>query len=32
MVAQEIAKESDLDKIESRCPSFKEFRQAVIDC
>lgn len=31
-VAREIAKESDLDKIECRCPNFKEFRQAVIDC
>ncbi len=31
-VAREIAKESDLSKIESRCPRFKEFRQAVIDC
>lgn len=31
-VAREIAKESDLDKIEYRCPRFKEFRQAVLDC
>ena len=31
-VAQEIAKELNLDKIEYRCPTFKEFRQAVIDC
>jgi hypothetical protein len=31
-VAREIAKESDLDKIEYRCPGFREFRQAVIDC
>lgn len=31
-VAQEIAKESDINKIEYRCPRFKEFRQAVIDC
>jgi len=32
VVAREIAKESDLDKIEYRCPGFIEFRQAVIDC
>lgn len=31
-VAREIAQESDLDKIGYRCPRFKEFRQAVIDC
>lgn len=31
-VAREIAKESDLSKIENRCPGFKKFRQAVIDC
>jgi hypothetical protein len=31
-VAREIARESDLSKIENRCPKFKEFRQAVIDC
>jgi hypothetical protein len=31
-VAREIAKESDLNKIEYRCPRFKEFRQTVIDC
>jgi hypothetical protein len=31
-VAREIAKESDLDKIESRCPMFREFRQAIMDC
>jgi hypothetical protein len=31
-VAREIAKESNLDKIEYRCPGFKKFRQAVIDC
>lgn len=31
-VAQEIAKESDISKIEYRCPRFKEFHQAVIDC
>ncbi|MBI5968627.1 MAG: DUF4276 family protein [Deltaproteobacteria bacterium] len=31
-VAREIAKESDLDKIEYRCPRFREFRQTVIDC
>lgn len=32
VVAQEIARESDLDKIEYRCPGFREFRQAIIDC
>jgi len=32
VVAQEIARESDLDRIEYRCPSFREFREAVIDC
>jgi hypothetical protein len=31
-VAREIAKESDLSKIENRCPGFKEFRQNIIDC
>jgi hypothetical protein len=31
-VAQEIAKESDLNRIRYRCPSFGEFCQAVIDC
>jgi hypothetical protein len=31
-VAREIAKESDPDKIEYRCPRFREFRQAVTDC
>lgn len=31
-VAQEIAKELDIPTIEYRCPRFKEFRQAVIDC
>ena len=31
-VAREIAKESDLSKIEYRCPKFKKFRQAVVDC
>jgi hypothetical protein len=31
-VARQIAKESELDKIEYRCPKFREFRQAVIDC
>lgn len=31
-VAREIAKESDLSKIEYRCLSFKKFRQDVIDC
>lgn len=31
-VAREIAKESELSKIENRCPKFREFRQAVIDC
>jgi hypothetical protein len=31
-VARDIAKEADLDRIEARCPKFKEFRQAVIDC
>jgi hypothetical protein len=31
-VAREIAKESDLNKIESRCRMFREFRQAVKDC
>jgi hypothetical protein len=31
-VAQNIAKEADLEKIGSRCPRFKEFREAIIDC
>ena len=31
-VAQEIARESNLDKIKYRCPAFGEFCQAVIDC
>jgi hypothetical protein len=31
-VAREIAKESDLNRIAYRCRSFREFRQAVIDC
>ncbi|MDA2918141.1 DUF4276 family protein [Desulfobacterota bacterium AH_259_B03_O07] len=31
-VAREIARESDLSKLENRCPSFREFRQAVLDC
>lgn len=31
-VAREIAKESNLSKIENRCPRFKKFRQDVIDC
>ncbi|SRR5579875_1528419 len=31
-VAREIAKESDPSRIEYRCPRFREFRQAVIDC
>lgn len=31
-VAKEIARESDLTKIEYRCLSFKKFRQDVIDC
>jgi len=31
-VARIIAKESDPNKIESRCPRFREFRQAVLDC
>jgi hypothetical protein len=31
-VAKEIARELDLSKIEYRCPRFREFRQAVIDC
>jgi hypothetical protein len=31
-VAREIAEQSDPSKIESRCPKFKEFRQAVTDC
>lgn len=31
-VAREISKESDLLKIEYRCPGFKKFRQDVIDC
>ena len=31
-VAREIAKESDLLKIEYCCPGFKKFRQDVIDC
>jgi hypothetical protein len=31
-VAHEIARESDLDRIKYRCPSFGEFLQAVIDC
>lgn len=31
-VAREIAKESDISRIEYRCPRFREFRLAVIDC
>lgn len=31
-VARQIAKESDLDKIEYRCQRFREFRLAIIDC
>lgn len=31
-VAKEIARESDVSRIEYRCPKFGEFRQAVIDC
>jgi hypothetical protein len=31
-VAQEIARESDLDRIKYHCPSFGDFCQAVIDC
>jgi hypothetical protein len=31
-VARQIARESDLEKIEYRCPRFREFRQAIIDC
>ena len=31
-VAEEIARESDISRIEYRCPKFGEFRQAVIDC
>jgi hypothetical protein len=31
-VASEIARESELSKIENRCPKFREFRQAVVDC
>lgn len=31
-VAKEIAKLVDLSKIENRCQSFRNFRQAVIDC
>ena len=31
-VARKIAKESDIFRIENRCPKFKEFKQAVIDC
>jgi hypothetical protein len=31
-VAREIAMESELSKIENRCPKFREFRQAVVDC
>jgi hypothetical protein len=32
VVAGEIARESNLDMIGYRCPSFREFRQAVLDC
>ncbi|MBI3355033.1 MAG: DUF4276 family protein [Nitrospirae bacterium] len=31
-VAKRIAIGSDISKIEYRCPKFKEFKQAVIDC
>lgn len=31
-VAREIAQESNLSRIEERCPKFREFRQAVVDC
>lgn len=31
-VAREIAKELDISEVEYRCPRFKEFHQAVIDC
>ncbi len=31
-VAREIAKELDITVVEYRCPGFKEFHQAVIDC
>ena len=32
-VARQIAKESDIsNKVEYRCPRFREFRQAVVDC
>jgi len=31
-VARDIARESNLDKIKSRCPTFREFYQAVKDC
>lgn len=31
-VAREIAKELDITSVEYRCPGFKEFHQAVIDC
>lgn len=31
-VAKEIAKELDISEVEYRCPRFKEFHQAVIDC
>lgn len=31
-VARKIAAGARLETIESRCPSFKEFREAVLDC
>ena len=31
-VARKIAKESNTNVLENRCPSFREFRQAVLDC
>ncbi|MEW6675853.1 MAG: DUF4276 family protein [Nitrospirota bacterium] len=32
VVAQEITRELNISTVEYRCPGFKEFRQAVIDC
>lgn len=31
-VAQQIAASANVETIESRCPSFKKFREAVLDC
>ncbi len=31
-ISRQIAANANVDTIEARCPSFREFRQAVIDC